>query len=63
MSNFQPLEVVDYSSDTLLQVVENLNKFSIPHRIRVKVHFPSINRLVCSLTDSLIGIYMLEIKY
>ena len=28
MSNFQPLEVVDRGSETQLQVVENLNKFT-----------------------------------
>ena len=28
MSDFQPLEVVDRGSDTQLQVVENLNKFT-----------------------------------
>ena len=33
MSNFQPFEVVDRGSETLLQMAENLNKLS---SIRVK---------------------------
>ena len=61
MSNFQPLEVVDHSSDTQLQVIENLNNFHLTVLIMFKVHVPSIIRTV--LTDLFNGISMLEIKY
>ena len=43
MSNFQPLEVVDRGSETQLQVVENLKKFTPQN----KGSYPVIPKPLC----------------